>query len=154
MNAASQPAYSIECSQARQSPEHDQICAWLRDYNWQSNQSFMDLATHDPQFESPLLLVAKQQGQVVGGLIADQRLTWLRISIMAVDPQYRRRGIGRQLLTEAERWAKQHACRYLYVDTMQYQSPEFYQLAGFQIVGELPDWDSHGHTKFFLMKTI
>ncbi len=154
MNAPSDRICSIEISVTKQSPEHDQICTWLREHNWQANRSFMDQATHDPQFETPLLMVAKKDGEVVGGLIAEKRLTWLRISIMAVAPECRQQGIGGQLIAEAEHWGKEHGCRYLYVDTMQYQSPEFYRQAGFEVVGELPDWDSHGHSKFFLMKRI
>lgn len=146
--------FSITASHTLQSPEQVQICTWLREYNWQANHSFMDQASNESQFETPLLLLARKEDAVVGGLIANKRLTWLRISIMAVDPKLRGQGIGSQLIAEAERWGKEHSCCYLYVDTMQYQSPEFYRQAGFNVVGELPDWDSHGHTKFFLMKSI
>lgn len=154
MSDASPPAISISVSHESESPEHDLICRWLRDFNWQANHAFMDLGTSDPNFEQPLLLIVKSDGEVVGGLIAEKRLAWLRISIMAVAPHRRRQGIGRMLVTSAEKWASENACRYLYVDTMQYQSPDFYRSLGFRVVGELPDWDSHGHAKFLLMKQI
>lgn len=71
---------------------------------------------------------------------------------MAVDPTYRGRGVGTSLLLDAELRAREMGCQYLYADTMQYQAPQFYTNRGFQIVGQIPDWDSHGHTKFFLTK--
>ena len=154
MSDDSPPPCSISVSHDSESPEHELIYNWLREFNWQANHAFMELATGDSNLEQPLLLIAQSDASVVGGLIAEKRLTWLRISIMAVAPNQRRQGIGTALLRAAEQWAAENGCRYLYVDTMQYQSPDFYRRAGFQVAGELPDWDSHGHTKFFLMKHI
>ncbi|PQO46390.1 GNAT family N-acetyltransferase [Blastopirellula marina] len=154
MSDSSPPPCSISISQDSESPEHELIHNWLREFNWQANHAFMELATDNPNLEQPLLLIAQSDAGVVGGLIAEKRLTWLRISIMAVAPNQRRQGIGTALLRAAEQWAAENGCRYLYVDTMQYQAPDFYRRAGFQVVGELPDWDSHGHAKFFLMKQI
>ena len=37
---------------------------------------------------------------------------------------------------------------------MDYQAPGFYQSIGYQIAGQLDDWDSHGHTKYFLGKDL
>lgn len=114
----------------------------------------MERFTHDADFAQPLILLARNHDQLVGGLIAEHVLAWLRISIMAVDPTYRGRGVGTSLLLDAELRAREMGCQYLYADTMQYQAPQFYTNRGFQIVGQIPDWDSHGHTKFFLTKEL
>jgi hypothetical protein len=37
---------------------------------------------------------------------------------------------------------------------MDYQAPRFYHAQGFTTVGEIPDWDSHGHSKFHLSKCL
>lgn len=37
---------------------------------------------------------------------------------------------------------------------MDYQAPDFYQRAGYRVAGQLPDWDSHGHTKLFFVKLL
>ena len=52
------------------------------------------------------------------------------------------------------RQATARGCKYAYVDTMDYQAPDFYRAHGFAIVGEIPDWDSHGHKKFYLSKCL
>ena len=100
----------------------------------------------------PLVLLATAHSRVVGGIFAETQLAWLRISIMAVSPEWRSRGIGTTLLAEAERQAIARGCKYAYADTMEYQAPRFYLAHGFAVVGEIPDWDSHGHRKFHLSK--
>ncbi|QDU78088.1 Acetyltransferase (GNAT) family protein [Bremerella volcania] len=114
----------------------------------------MERATHDADFSKPLVLLARDQNKLVGGLIAEHVLAWLKISIMAVDPPYRGQGIGSSLLIDAERRAAAMGCKYLYADTMQYQAPQFYLKHGFQVAGQIPNWDSHGHTKFFMTKEL
>ena len=37
---------------------------------------------------------------------------------------------------------------------MSYQAPDFYQLCGYKVAGEIPNWDSHEGTKFFLTKDL
>jgi len=132
----------------------DSVNEWLREHNWRMNPDFMTLLhqqEHDPR---PLVLLARGGNQVVGGLFAQTQLSWLRISIMSVHPDHRARGIGAALLAEAESQAVLHGCTHSYVDTMDYQAPAFYQAQGYRIAGELPDWDSHGHSKFHLCKEL
>jgi GNAT superfamily N-acetyltransferase len=101
-----------------------------------------------------LVLLATTDEHVVGGLLAETQLAWLRISLMAVNPAWRSRGIGGALLAEAERQALARGCRHAYADTMEYQAPRFYLAHGFAIAGEVPDGDSHGHRKLYLSKQL
>lgn len=141
-------------------PECDQIRTWLRDFNRSENREFMELISRPGNGIESLALIAEvsaegeRPGRLVGGLIADIRLSWLRISIMAVDPEWKSRGVGRKLLAEAEYMAIRRGCLYSYVDTMSYQAPEFYEANGYRRIGEIPDWDSHGHAKLFLVKDL
>ncbi len=63
-------------------------------------------------------------------------------------------GIGARMLQLAEAEAIRRGCQYAYVDTMDYQAPDFYQRLGYTIAGQLDDWDSHGHAKLFLVKKL
>ena len=86
--------------------------------------------------------------------MAETQLAWLRISIMSVHPEWRSRGVGASLLARAEEEAAARGCTQVYVDTMEHQAPRFYLAQGFRVAGEIPDWDSHGHRKFYLTKQI
>ncbi|HEV7405035.1 MAG TPA: GNAT family N-acetyltransferase [Chthoniobacteraceae bacterium] len=135
-------------------PGCDLVRQWLREYNWTANPHFME-RIHQPEHEArALVLLAGAGSEIVGGLLAETQLAWLRISIMAVRPEWRSRGIGAALLAEAERQAMARGCRQAYVDTMEYQAPRFYLAHGFQIAGRIPDWDSHGHAKLYLTKRL
>ena len=67
---------------------------------------------------------------------------------------YRRQGIGRQILLAAEREAIERGCQYAFLDTMQFQAPAFYEKLGYSQAGVIPDWDSHGHAKYYFVKAI
>ena len=135
-------------------PDCALVRKWLREHNTETNPEFMRLVQRPENDAQPLILLADTGTEVIGGLFSVTQFAWLRISIMAVNPDYRRRGVGTTLLAEAERIAKKRGCQNVYVDTMEYQGPEFYRSHGFHVVGEIPDWDSHGHAKYFLTKSL
>jgi len=148
------PHMSIATVADTSAPACDLVRQWLRDHNWSANPAFMELLQQPDQQARPLNLLATADDRVVGGLFAETQLAWLRISIMSVDPECRSKGIGTSLLAEAERQAITRGCKHAYVDTMDYQAPRFYLAHGFTVVGEIADWDSHGHSKLFLSKRL
>ncbi len=132
----------------------DLVRQWLREHNWAVNPEFMEQLQQPEHQAQPLVLLASADSRVVGGLFAETQLAWLRISIMAVDPERRSQGIGAALLAEAERLAIARGCKYVYVDTMEYHAPRFYLAHGFSIAGQISDWDSRGHSKLYLSKQL
>ena len=136
-------------------PGCDAVRKWLGEHNWIAAPDFMR-KMHDPahQEQSLVLLAQGESGEVVGGLIAATQLKWLKISVMAVAPEHRSRGVGSALLAEAECQAAGRGCEMAYVDSMEHQAPRFYLARGFILAGELPDWDSHGHAKQFFTKPL
>ena len=123
---------------------------FLREFNLQARA---ELKIPD-QSERDLLLLAKNSGGILGGLIASTRNKWLRISIMAVAPSHRGQGLGSLLVRKAEALARGRGCCYSYVDTMSYQAPAFYRKLGYRQTGTLRDWDSAGHNKLFFVKRL
>ncbi|HSI14090.1 MAG TPA: GNAT family N-acetyltransferase [Chthoniobacter sp.] len=127
---------------------------WLREHNCTTNPKFMELLQQPEHEVQTLVLLASNDTGVVGGLFAETRFAWLRISIIAVRPENRSQGIGAALLAEAERAAAARGCEHAYVETMEYQAPRFYLGHGYRAVGEIPNWDSLGHRKYFLTKNL
>lgn len=136
------------------SPDCDHVRAWLREFNHAANAEFFEKIEKPEHASRPLVLIARDGGAVVGGLFAETRFAWLRVAIMAVDPARRGRGVGSALLVEAERQAIARGCAHAYVDTMDYQAPEFYAARGYAVAGRIEDWDSHGHAKLFFTKRL
>lgn len=141
---------------ATDSPEAtaELVRKWLREFNLAANGPFMEKVARPEFAGKPLVLVAQDQATIVGGLLGETQLAWLRLSIMAVAPDYRSRGIGAAMLARAERIAVERGCRYAFVDTMEYQAPDLYSRSGYSIAGRIPDWDSHGHAKFYFTKRL
>lgn len=127
----------------------------LRSFNHAANPRFY-VAIERPENEAkPLNLFAfDRDGLVCGGLFAETQFLWLKVSIMAVRSELRRQGVGAKLMALAEAEAVQRGCKHAFVDTMEYQAPNFYLRLGYKVVGQLENWDSHGHTKFYLTKDL
>ena len=127
----------------------------LAAYNSEHNSEFWiarELLANAPR---PLnICVRTDEGLAIGGLVGETQFRWLKVMLMSVEPSWRRRGLGTEMMKIAETEAVIRRCRYAFVDTMDYQAPEFYERIGYTIVGRIDDWDSHGHAKLFLTKQI
>src|SRR5688572_27751765 len=104
----------LESVSVLEKPTRDRVHGWLRAYNVEKNSAFM--AAMERGATKTLAVVARDDdGAVLGALIGDTLLEWLRIHVMAVSPSFRRTGIGTQLLAEAETVAKARRCTRAYV---------------------------------------
>lgn len=147
-------AWSLTNTSDTSAPGCDLVRQWLREHNWAANPAFMEKLQQPEHAAQPLILLTHTNGETIGGLFAETQLSWLRISIMSVHPEWRSQGIGAALLAEAEQQAVERGCKHVYVDTMDYQAPQFYLSHGFKIMGQIPDWDSHGHSKIYFSKSV
>ncbi len=149
------PDFSIKETAQPDDAVREAVYSVLREHNATSNPIFW-VARDEPQ-NSPRelsLFAFDEAGNVIGGLFGSTQFKWLKVDIMATRPEVRGRGVGLALLQRAEETAKARGCAYAYVDTMDYQAPDFYQRAGYRVAGRLPDWDSHGHSKLFFVKLL
>ena len=99
------------------------------------------------------LLARNQTGLIVAGLVGVTYWGWLHIEDLWVDEDLRQQGIGRQILQAAEDQALQRGCRFVHLETHTFQALGFYEKAGYQVFGELPDLP-RGYTKYFLKKNL
>ncbi|MBX7219398.1 MAG: GNAT family N-acetyltransferase [Blastocatellia bacterium] len=104
-----------------------------------------------PANRQPLVIGIRQEGQLVGGLRGCTHWGWLYITHLWVAPDFRRLKLGKLLLEKAEQEAIKRGCPGFYVDTFSPAAVHFYQSAGYELFGTIPDFPS-GHQRFFLMK--
>lgn len=108
----------------------------------------------DPKPETFALLVRDEQtNEVVGGLYGEIFYRWLFIELLAVPEQTRGQGIGSRLMTMAEDVAREKGCVGIWLDTFDFQAPEFYQRHGFSEFAHLDNFPP-GHTRFFFQKSL
>lgn len=106
-----------------------------------------------PYAPEPLKLKIEQEGKLIAGLTGFTLWEWLYIQTLAVEADFRGQGLGRQLVLEAERIARQRNCHAAWVDTFTFQAPEFYTRLGYTPFGSLHDFPA-GQQRIFLRKDL
>lgn len=113
---------------------------------------------HNNQFTSvdivPLRVTARdEQDQIIAGLVARTWWGGLDIQYLWVAEAYRKIGVGRSLMQQAEQEAKKRGCHMAYVDTFSFQAVGFYQGLGYSEYGHLAGF-AHQHTRYYLAKEL
>lgn len=105
--------------------------------------------------ERPLaLLIRGADGKVEGGLMGYLHYNSLHIQRLWLDQSIRGKGLGRKILHLAEKEAKKNRIQHLFLDTYDFQAPEFYSKLGFTEVGRYVDFPKTGTDKIFFKKTL
>jgi ribosomal protein S18 acetylase RimI-like enzyme len=135
----------IERTDTPTDEERQAILAPLRAYNTaQTGGSAPELVAW---------LVRDEQGEIVGGLYGRVFFHWLYIELLVVPEQARGQGTGSTLMQMAEELAREKDCVGIWLDTFDFQAPEFYRKHGFTEIGQIDDYPP-GHQHFFLQKRL
>lgn len=81
----------------------------------------------------PIAFEIQDQGVNVGVCVVQFFWGNLHIQSLIVHPDYRQKGLGKQLMIHALNFAKAQGCAFASVEIMSFQAPEFYQKMGFNI---------------------
>ena len=95
------------------------------------------------------LYVEDDSGELMAGLVAETFGNWLEIEYLFVKDDLRGQGIGSQLLQQAESEAKKRNCRFVFLNTYQFQAPAFYQKQGYKEVFTLKDYPYTGQRHYY-----
>ena len=99
------------------------------------------------------LYVEDEKGNLLAGLVAETFGNWLEIEYLFVTEELRGQGIGSKLLQQAENEAKNRNCRFAFVNTYQFQAPDFYKGHGYKEVFTLQDYPYTGK-RFYYQKDL
>ena len=100
-----------------------------------------------------LLIRDEHSDEVLGGLHGRLLYRWMFIELLAVPEQARGQGLGSRLMAMAETMARDKECVGIWLDTFDFQAPEFYRSLGFSEFGQVSDYPP-GHTRFFFQKRL
>ena len=96
----------------------------------------------------------EESGRLIAGLDACvTAFKILYVSTVFVDEEYRRKGIGAQLIREMEKRAAAMGVNAIRLDTFDWQGKEFYEALGYTAVGHY-DHTEDGYSEFFFLKRI
>lgn len=90
----------------------------------------------------------------IGGITGRIYGNTFHISLLAVNEDYRKNGIGKILIDKLENIANNENIRHFTVSTQDYQALEFYKKNGFHIFGKLINAPFDGTTKYYLEKLL
>ena len=93
--------------------------------------------------------VEDEKGNLMAGLVAETFGNWLEIEYLFVKEELRGQGIGSKLLERAENEAKNRNCRFSFVNTYQFQAPDFYLSHGYKEVFALQDYPYTGQRYYY-----
>lgn len=99
------------------------------------------------------IFVRDDAGNVLGGLDAELRWTWLFISHLWLPEPLRGHGLGTALLARAEAFAREQDCEAVYLDTLEFQAVSFYKRRGYGIYGVLEGFPPDSR-RFHLQKSL
>ncbi len=96
----------------------------------------------------------EEESRLIAGL--DACITAYRIlyvSTVFVDEDYRRKGIGAQMIWEMEKRALAMGVNTVRLDTFNWQGKEFYEALGYRCVGHYENVED-GYSEYFFLKRI
>lgn len=99
------------------------------------------------------LLVRDDSNEILGGLYGRVFYRWLFIELLAVPEQARGQGFGSKLMQMAEELAREKECVGIWLDTFDFQAPEFYKKLGYSELGQIADYPP-GHKRLFFQKRL
>ncbi|MDP2574505.1 GNAT family N-acetyltransferase [Vibrio penaeicida] len=100
------------------------------------------------------LFIRDQHHQIIGGIAAHLFYDSLHIHRIWVNEAYRRKGVGTKLLKTAEKEARKMQVKKVFLDTYNFQAPDFYLKHGFHEVGRYVGYPQDGTDKIFYRKTL
>ena len=97
--------------------------------------------------------IRDQNGDIVGGCSGNNIYGCLFVDTLWVTNDLRHQGYGKKLMNEAEELARKSNCRFMAVNTFDWEGLDFYKKLGFHI-----EFERHGFKKdsifYFLRKNL
>jgi ribosomal protein S18 acetylase RimI-like enzyme len=103
------------------------------------------------------LSIRDGDGALIAGLAASTAYGWLLIKLLWVAEGQRGRGLGRQLMAEAEAEGTRRDCHGAWLDTSMPEAAGFYERLGYETFGRLENREGdvvQAHRRWFMRKRL
>lgn len=99
------------------------------------------------------IIVSDENDNWIGGINADVYWDWIEINDFWFNNKYRGKGLGGVLLEKVEEIAKGKGATKALLTTFEFQARSFYEMKGYQVVGEIKDYPP-GSSYYTMVKTL
>jgi GNAT superfamily N-acetyltransferase len=140
------PQYTITENQDDASPDYKFVIDRLKAFN-------SDGAVNPFERRNVRLYAHDEYDQVVAGLFAHVSMHAMVIEIFWVDGFWRKQGLGKKLVLQAEEIARSSGAVWSTVESTSFQARPFYEKQGYEVFAELED-SPIGHTNYWLKKRL
>ena len=96
---------------------------------------------------------AKDGPEIIGGALIWKHSDALYIDVLWCNENYRKKGIGKKIISIIDDLARDKKVTKIFVDTYDFQAQVFYQKQGFFCIGIIPEY-LLGHDRIFMKKDI
>jgi ribosomal protein S18 acetylase RimI-like enzyme len=100
-----------------------------------------------------VLTVRSDAGELIGGLVGVQFWNGMFIDLLWVAEEVRRRGLGTQLMKQAEADLIERGGEIIFLSTWSFQAPAFYERLGYSAFGKLEGMP-RGSTRTWFFKRL
>lgn len=103
--------------------------------------------------EDPVVFEMREGDQLMA--CVGVQIFWgqLHIKYLIVEEPYRNQGLGRTLMEHAFEFGRTRGCTFAFLETMNFQAPDFYQRLGFAVELERPGY-AKGTSFFYMRKAL
>lgn len=98
--------------------------------------------------------VYESEGVILGRIVGFIHWDHLQIELFYVSNNTQGQGIGTKLLNHVESIAKQQNKSYIFLETMSFNAPKFYEKHGYEVVGKIVNSPMENQIRFFYKKDI
>ena len=124
-----------------ESEKAKEIVNLIREYNSSNRES--------SKSELLNIYMEDEQGNILAGMVAETFGNWLEIEYLYVRDDLRGKGIGSKILEKAEKESKSRGCKYSFVNTFNFQAPNFYKKHGYKEVFTLKEYPYTGERYYY-----
>lgn len=104
-------------------------------------------------FEEFKFCLKDYEGKIIGGIIASKDNECMTIDFLWVDEDKRGKGLGRILVNHLEAVAERRGCVVIWLNTFEFQGPEFYKRMNYELFGTLEKC-INGYSQYFFRKAL
>ena len=124
-----------------ESEKAKEIVNLIREYNRSNRES--------SKSELLNIYMEDEQGNILAGMVSETFGNWLEIEYLYVRDDLRGECIGSKILEKAEKESKSRGCKYSFVNTFNFQLPNFYKKHGYKEVFALNEYPYTGERYYY-----